>query len=79
VAHAAATAAPVADARYVAFVRSARAQGYRPVTAGGKANWCREATSIDSRVTRQSCIRPPAVADAQGPGDEGSEPARTGE
>jgi len=76
---AAAPAADAADSGYGAFVRSARAQGYRPITTGGKEQWCRETTSLDSRVSRRSCISAPAVDDVPGPADESSDPPRTGQ
>lgn len=79
---AAAAAAPAArtgDAKYAAFARSARSQGYRPVRTDGKEFWCREESSIDSRLARQSCITAPTVAEVPGPADDASDPPRKGE
>jgi hypothetical protein len=63
---AAAAAVRSNDAAYAEFTKSARSQGYRRVASGGKELWCREGGSIESRLTKQTCIAPPALAEAQG-------------
>ncbi len=67
------------DAKYAAFARSARNQGYRPVRTDGKEVWCREGSSLDSRLARQSCISAPTLAEAPGAADDASDPPRKGE
>jgi hypothetical protein len=76
---AAATPTRTSDPKYAAFVRSARAQGYRQSRNDGKEIWCREESSIDWRVPRQSCITAPAVADAKAPADDAPDQTRKGE
>lgn len=76
---AAAPAARANDAKYAAFARSARAQGYRPVRVDGKERWCREEGSIDSRLARQSCFAAPVAADASAAADDMTDPPRKGE
>jgi hypothetical protein len=72
-------AARANDPRYAEFVKSARAQGYRPVTTSGKQLWCREESALDSRLSKQTCISPPAVAAAPTPVDGSRDQPRTGE
>jgi len=67
------------DPGYAAFARSARGQGFRPVWTDGKEHWCRDESSTETRLGRQTCISPPAIADAQGAADEASDPPRKGE
>lgn len=79
VAAAAAAAARANDPRYAEFVKSARSQGYRPVTTSGQQLWCREATALDSRLSKQTCISPPTVAATPTPVGEAHDEPRTGE